>query len=71
MNQSPKDLKASNLPVQTQRVQESRQSFHDDQYADGQHSESPEYQVDYGRSSSAFHLERVAHDHAPQNFGQL
>jgi hypothetical protein len=62
-------------PVEPQSVQESRQSLHEDQHAQGQDCPGGEDGVEYDEVQRLVrpdaHGERPAEDHAPQNFGEF
>lgn len=58
-------------PVQTQCVQEGRQSFHHDQNGNGECRPRREYQIQKYGANEAFGLESLGEHHVPQYLGQF
>lgn len=58
-------------PVKTQCMQESRQAFHQDENANGQHAPEGEHSPESDATAEAFHLQSDLQDHAPQDVSEF
>ena len=62
---------ARHVPVEPKRVQECRQSFHQQQHADGEHGPRREDEEESRRALVAVEAQADLEDHVPQHFRQL
>lgn len=58
-------------PMQTEGVEESRQAFHEDENADGEHGPEAEDGPQGDAPVPVPERQTVSHHHVPQHFGQL